>query len=210
MRWRVGPAGAAQPRPPQRRQPPLPPAEPAAGASAAADARERAGQAQGAAAAAGAVQRQGRRHLPRVPRRRDRRATRARRSSRASTRIARDKRAPFGPGGLQCEACHGPGATPRGAARSPQSINSLKASSSQTAQERNQTCLGCHQAGARIGWHASTHERSNARLRRLPPDPPGPRPGAREGRASPTSASPATGRSAPTSRSRRPTRCASA
>ena len=70
-----------------------------------------------------------------------------------------DKRAPFGPGGLQCEACHGPGAR-HAASKNPQSINSLKASSSQTVQERNQTCLACHQAGARIGWHASTHERS--------------------------------------------------
>ena len=70
-----------------------------------------------------------------------------------------DKRAPFGPGGLQCEACHGPGAR-HAASKNPQSINSNKASSSQTVQERNQTCLGCHQEGARIGWHASTHERS--------------------------------------------------
>ena len=70
-----------------------------------------------------------------------------------------DKRAPFGPGGLQCEACHGPGAR-HAASKNPQSINSLKSSSSQSAQERNQACLGCHQAGARIGWHASAHERS--------------------------------------------------
>ncbi|HEY2560414.1 MAG TPA: DmsE family decaheme c-type cytochrome [Caldimonas sp.] len=71
-----------------------------------------------------------------------------------------DKRAPFGPGGLQCEACHGPGAR-HAQSKNPESINSLKASSSQTAQERNQPCLGCHEAGARIGWHASVHERSN-------------------------------------------------
>jgi len=70
-----------------------------------------------------------------------------------------DKRTPFGPGGLQCEACHGPGAR-HAASKNPQSINSNKASSSQTVQERNLTCLGCHQAGARIGWHASAHERS--------------------------------------------------
>jgi DmsE family decaheme c-type cytochrome len=70
-----------------------------------------------------------------------------------------DKRAPFGPGGLQCEACHGPGAR-HARSKNPESINSLKASSSQAAQERNLPCLGCHQAGARIGWHASVHERS--------------------------------------------------
>ena len=70
-----------------------------------------------------------------------------------------DKRAPFGPGGLQCEACHGPGAqhAEKGKASS---IRSLKADT-MTAQERNQPCLGCHQGDARIGWHASTHERNN-------------------------------------------------
>ena len=70
-----------------------------------------------------------------------------------------DKRAPFGPGGLQCEACHGPGAR-HARSKNPDSINSLKASSSQTAQERSQPCLSCHQAGARIGWHASAHQRN--------------------------------------------------
>jgi DmsE family decaheme c-type cytochrome len=69
-----------------------------------------------------------------------------------------DKRAPFGPGGLQCEACHGPGAQHAGNKKAA-SINSLKADS-MTAQERNQPCLGCHQNGSRIGWHASTHERN--------------------------------------------------
>src|SRR5436305_6459517 len=64
-----------------------------------------------------------------------------------------DKRAPFGPGRLQCEACHGPGAR-HAASKNPQSINSNKAGSSQTVQERNPTCLACHQAGARVGWHA--------------------------------------------------------
>ena len=72
----------------------------------------------------------------------------------------KDARAPFGPGGLQCEACHGPGAR-HAASKNPDSINSLKPTSSQTPQERSQPCLGCHQAGARIGWHASSHERSN-------------------------------------------------
>lgn len=72
----------------------------------------------------------------------------------------KDARAPFGPGGLQCEACHGPGAR-HAASKNPESINSLKRTSSQTAQERSAPCLACHQAGARIGWHASSHERSN-------------------------------------------------
>lgn len=70
-----------------------------------------------------------------------------------------DKRAPFGPGGLQCEACHGPGAR-HARSRNPDSINSLKADSSQTAEERSQPCLGCHQSGARTDWHGSAHARS--------------------------------------------------
>ena len=70
-----------------------------------------------------------------------------------------DARTPFGPGGLQCEACHGPGAR-HARSKNPDAINSLKAGSSQTAAERNQPCLACHESGARIGWHASAHERS--------------------------------------------------
>jgi DmsE family decaheme c-type cytochrome len=69
-------------------------------------------------------------------------------------------RAPFGAGGLQCEACHGPGGQ-HASNKKAESINSLKAGGTQTAQERNQPCLACHTAGARIGWHASTHELNN-------------------------------------------------
>jgi DmsE family decaheme c-type cytochrome len=70
-----------------------------------------------------------------------------------------DARTPFGPGGLQCEACHGPGAR-HARSKNPDAINSLKAGSTQSAEERNQPCLTCHESGARIGWHASAHERS--------------------------------------------------
>jgi len=69
-----------------------------------------------------------------------------------------DKRTPFGAGGLQCEACHGPGAT-HARNRKPESINSLRADPSRTAEQRNQPCLGCHQSTSRIGWHAGAHER---------------------------------------------------
>jgi DmsE family decaheme c-type cytochrome len=68
-----------------------------------------------------------------------------------------DKRAPFGAGGLQCEACHGPGAA-HARNKKATSINSLKADS-HTAEERNQPCIGCHQSSTRIGWHAGAHER---------------------------------------------------
>jgi DmsE family decaheme c-type cytochrome len=71
-----------------------------------------------------------------------------------------NKRAPFGAGGLQCEACHGPGAlhvrTKKGEA-----INNFKADGKQTLAERNQVCLTCHEGSTRKAWHASAHERAN-------------------------------------------------
>ena len=71
-----------------------------------------------------------------------------------------DKRAPFGPGGLQCEACHGPGA--RHARQQEPRNRSTASRRARRRRRRSATrpCLACHQAGARIGWHASTHERS--------------------------------------------------
>ena len=71
-------------------------------------------------------------------------------------------RAPFGVGGLQCEACHGPGAlhSAKGGKRKG-TINSLKAGSGLSAAERSQPCLTCHQGGTRTGWHAAAHERSD-------------------------------------------------
>lgn len=69
-----------------------------------------------------------------------------------------DKRTPFA--GLQCEACHGPGAK-HAATASKDAINSFKATSFLTAGERNKACLGCHQGHARIGWIGSTHESNN-------------------------------------------------
>ena len=73
-----------------------------------------------------------------------------------------DKHAPFGPGGLQCEACHGPGdghATGKGGKKTA-TINNFKASSFLSVEERNQPCLGCHAGRARTAWHASVHERA--------------------------------------------------
>jgi DmsE family decaheme c-type cytochrome len=74
----------------------------------------------------------------------------------------RDKHGPFGPGGLQCEACHGPGAghaTGKGGKKT-LTINSFKASSFLTVEQRNQSCLNCHSGRARTGWHASAHEQA--------------------------------------------------
>lgn len=69
--------------------------------------------------------------------------------------------APFGAGGLQCEACHGPGA--RHSAKGSKkvlTINSFKAGSYLTVPERNQPCLGCHQDQTRNAWHVGAHDRS--------------------------------------------------
>ncbi len=71
-----------------------------------------------------------------------------------------DKRSPFGMGGLQCEACHGPGAlharNKKGAA-----INNFKADGKQTLDERNQVCMTCHQGTTRTAWHAGAHARAD-------------------------------------------------
>ena len=72
-----------------------------------------------------------------------------------------DKRSPFGAKGLQCEACHGPGAqhSAKGSKKK-LSINSFKADSYLSVDVRNQACLGCHEGGTRTGWHAGAHERN--------------------------------------------------
>jgi DmsE family decaheme c-type cytochrome len=69
-----------------------------------------------------------------------------------------DKRTPFA--GLQCEACHGPGAK-HAATASKDAINSFKATSFLSVGERNKPCLGCHKGNARIGWIGSMHESNN-------------------------------------------------
>lgn len=71
-----------------------------------------------------------------------------------------NKRAPFGAGGLQCEACHGPGAA-HAKNKKAGSINTFKADSSVALAERNQVCMTCHQGTSRTGWHAGAHERAN-------------------------------------------------
>lgn len=72
-----------------------------------------------------------------------------------------DKRTPFGVGGLQCEACHGPGGehASRGSKKK-LTINSFKASSFLSVAQRNASCLGCHEGQARTAWHGSAHDRS--------------------------------------------------
>ena len=70
-----------------------------------------------------------------------------------------DPAAPFG--GLQCEACHGPGtahveAQQRGENHPPQ--RSFGRAAATPAREQNDTCLSCHESGARHGWAGSAHD----------------------------------------------------
>jgi DmsE family decaheme c-type cytochrome len=69
-----------------------------------------------------------------------------------------DKRSPFGAGGLQCEACHGPGATHSRTKRAAAIVN-FKADAAAPLEQRNAICLSCHQGSARTAWHAGAHER---------------------------------------------------
>jgi DmsE family decaheme c-type cytochrome len=71
-----------------------------------------------------------------------------------------DKRAPFGAGGLQCEACHGPGAL-HARTKKASAINTFKPDSKTPLAERNQICLTCHQGSTRTAWHAGAHERAD-------------------------------------------------
>jgi DmsE family decaheme c-type cytochrome len=71
-----------------------------------------------------------------------------------------DKHAPFGEGGLQCEACHGPGAA-HAKGKKAEQIFGYGAESKSTPAERNTVCLGCHEATSRTGWHAGAHERAD-------------------------------------------------
>jgi DmsE family decaheme c-type cytochrome len=73
-----------------------------------------------------------------------------------------DARTPFGPKGLQCEACHGPGAAhATQGSNKKATINSQKADSFMTPAQRNAPCLSCHQGDARTGWHSGAHDRGD-------------------------------------------------
>ncbi len=71
-----------------------------------------------------------------------------------------DKRSPFGVGGLQCEACHGPGAAHAKNKKSA-SINTFKRDSKVSLEDRNQICMSCHEGATRTGWHVGAHERAD-------------------------------------------------
>jgi DmsE family decaheme c-type cytochrome len=69
-----------------------------------------------------------------------------------------DKRTPFA--GLQCEACHGPGAK-HAATADKNAIISFKKTSFEAVKQYNQVCLGCHTGKARIDWVGSMHQANN-------------------------------------------------
>lgn len=70
-----------------------------------------------------------------------------------------DPRGPFGHGGLQCEACHGPaGAHVRARGRRPEGIIQFGPGSPTPIARQNAMCLGCHRADAAThAWSASAH-----------------------------------------------------
>lgn len=72
-----------------------------------------------------------------------------------------DKRTPFAAGGLQCEACHGPGKKHADGGGGHDGINSFEPSSFLTPQQRNKFCLECHQNRSRMDWIGSKHDNNN-------------------------------------------------
>jgi DmsE family decaheme c-type cytochrome len=72
-----------------------------------------------------------------------------------------DKRAPFGKGGLQCEACHGPGGSHAEAGGDKTLIMNHGAKSTRPVAQQNAACLTCHRGNSHTGWVGSTHETNN-------------------------------------------------
>jgi DmsE family decaheme c-type cytochrome len=69
-----------------------------------------------------------------------------------------DDRGPFSHGGLQCEACHGPGGAHVAAGGGPAAgMIVFGAKSATPVAQQNATCLGCHQSNAAHDWAASAH-----------------------------------------------------
>jgi len=69
-----------------------------------------------------------------------------------------DPRGPFGHGGLQCEACHGPGgAHVKAKGRQPAGIVDFGRKTQTPTARQSSMCLGCHQGNAAHDWGASLH-----------------------------------------------------
>lgn len=68
-----------------------------------------------------------------------------------------DPRGPFGHGGLQCEACHGPGGAHATAMGELKGIIDFGSSAHAPAAEQNARCLACHQSNTAHDWASSAH-----------------------------------------------------
>jgi DmsE family decaheme c-type cytochrome len=69
-----------------------------------------------------------------------------------------DPRGPFGHGGLQCEACHGPGgAHAKARGRQPAGIVDFGKGAQATVARQNAQCLTCHQGNTAHDWGTSAH-----------------------------------------------------
>jgi DmsE family decaheme c-type cytochrome len=69
-----------------------------------------------------------------------------------------DPRAPFGHGGLQCEACHGPGdAHAKARGKQPAGIVDFRNSGISTAADNNKRCLACHETNTAHDFGAGAH-----------------------------------------------------
>jgi DmsE family decaheme c-type cytochrome len=72
-----------------------------------------------------------------------------------------DARTPFGKGGLQCEACHGPGGNHAKRVKKGESRPSMIKFGRTTdtpVSVQNAMCLGCHEKTAVANWHMGPHD----------------------------------------------------
>src|SRR6202041_2786911 len=73
-----------------------------------------------------------------------------------------DPHGPFGHGGLQCEACHGPGGAHVKAGGGPLAgMVDFGTKALTPVVKQNAACLGCHQSNAAHDWATSAHAASN-------------------------------------------------
>jgi DmsE family decaheme c-type cytochrome len=73
-----------------------------------------------------------------------------------------DPATPFGHGGLQCEACHGPGGAHVRAGGGPLAgMIDFGPKAKTPAPAQNAPCLGCHQANAAHDWSTGAHAAAN-------------------------------------------------
>jgi DmsE family decaheme c-type cytochrome len=73
-----------------------------------------------------------------------------------------DPRGPFGHGGLQCEACHGPGGAHVAAGGGPLAgLIDFGPKAQTPASRQNASCLACHQSNAAHDWASSAHAASD-------------------------------------------------